>query len=163
MYFFLSLLVAVSGEMLNLTPENIEDTLKNKQLVMINFSANWCRYSQALKPVYQKAADEITHSNVCLAYADCVQHGEICARYGVNKYPTMKFVRDGQMMKSEYRGQRSVEAISQHINDLMKDPVTQIHGQAELDNLKEEEKAKFVIGYFASTSNYAYQRLQQRQ
>lgn len=155
---FLALFGVVAGGMINLDPNNVDQTLKDNPLVMINFSAGWCRYSQALKPIYEKAADALANTpGVKLAYADCVAHNDICTKYRVSKYPTMKFVRSGELMKSEYRGQRSVEAITEHINKLMEDPVKQLHGDEELKTLKSETKSKFVLGYFASTSSYGYE------
>jgi endoplasmic reticulum resident protein 44 len=158
MLVFLALFGVVAGGMINLDPNNVDQTLKDNPLVMINFSAGWCRYSQALKPIYEKAADALANTpGVKLAYADCVAHNDICTKYRVSKYPTMKFVRSGELMKSEYRGQRSVEAITEHINKLMEDPVKQLHGDEELKTLKSETKSKFVLGYFASTSSYGYE------
>ena len=155
---FSLLLGLVAGGMIDLNPNNLEETIRSSSLVMINFSAGWCRYSQALKPIYEKAADAVENmSGVKLAYADCVAHNSICSKYQVSKYPTMKFVRGGEIMKSEYRGQRSVEAITEHINTLMKDPVIQLHGSEELDSKMEENKVKFVMGYFVNTNEYSYE------
>lgn len=158
MLVFSLLLGLVAGGMIDLTPTNLDETLKSSSLVMINFSAGWCRYSQALKPIYEKAADAVEKiPGVKLAYADCVAHNTICSKYQVSKYPTMKFVRSGEIMKSEYRGQRSVEAITEHINSLMKDPVIQLHGDQELLSIMQENKVKFVMGYFANENGYSYE------
>jgi len=158
MLVFLVLFGVVAGSMVNLDPNNLDQIIKDNPLVMINFSAGWCRYSQALKPIYEKAADSLASvQGVKLAYADCVAHNDICSKYRVSKYPTMKFLRSGELMKSEYRGQRSVEGITEHINKLMEDPVKQLHGDEELKMLKSEKKTKFVLGYFASTSSYGYE------
>jgi len=144
--------------MIEVNPGTIDEILKKHNLVMINFSAGWCRYSQALKTVFEKAAAELESTpGVALVYVDCVAHASICQNYRVNKYPTMKFIRGGELMKSEYRGQRSVEAITGHIKSLMEDPVKQLHGDTELSLAKEANKKKFVLGYFTSTNSYSYE------
>lgn len=157
MVWYLLLLAVAAGGMVELNPGNLDETMKNSPLVMINFSAGWCRYSQALRPIYEKAADALNDMpGVTLAYADCVAHNTICSKYRVSKYPTMKFVRGGELMKSEYRGQRSVVAITTHINKMLEDPVKQLHGQEELDMAKEEESSKFVLGFFKDDNSYQY-------
>ena len=62
------------------------------------------------------------------------------------------------MMKSEYRGQRSVEAITNHVKQLLQDPVKQLHGAEELQKVKDEnKKQKFVLGHFKDKHSYPYQ------
>jgi len=155
---FLSLVASSAANMILLTPQNLDQTLKANSLVMINFSAGWCRYSQALKPVYEKAAEELSSlQGVALGYADCVAYQDICQKYRVSKYPTMKFVRSGELLKSEYRGQRSTEAIVAHVKGMMQDPVTQLHGPEQLVTVKEEnKKQKFVLGHFQTTDSLNY-------
>ena len=37
-----------------------------KKIMLINFYADWCRYSAALKPVYDKAADQVAVETVSI-------------------------------------------------------------------------------------------------
>lgn len=36
--------------------------------MLINFYADWCRYSAALKPVYDKAADQVAAETVSITF-----------------------------------------------------------------------------------------------
>ena len=51
----LSLLVSLadSGAVV-LTPENIDSVLQNNDLVLINFYADWCRFSNMLAPIWDQ-------------------------------------------------------------------------------------------------------------
>ena len=50
----------------------------------------------------------------------------IAAQFHVSKYPTLKLVRYGELVKKEYRGQRSVEAIGNFVAEQLRDPMTKI-------------------------------------
>ena len=39
-------------------------SIGTKKLILLNFYADWCRFSAALKPVYDKAADEVARDMV---------------------------------------------------------------------------------------------------
>ena len=60
---------------------------------------------------------------------------DIAQRFHVSKYPTLKLVRYGELVKREYRGQRSVEAISEFIRDQLKNPMETINNINDIDNL----------------------------
>ena len=66
-----------------LDPSNIEDTLKNHEMVFINFYADWCRFSNMLAPIWDEAADKINEKfkdrpgKVAVGKVDCDKEGEI--------------------------------------------------------------------------------------
>ncbi len=60
----------------------------------------------------------------------------IAARYKVNKYPTLKIFRYGAVYKREYRGQRSVDAIVNYVQDMLsKTIIHKLSSQQEIDSL----------------------------
>ena len=59
----------------------------------------------------------------------------IAQKYHVNKYPTMKLFRGGQLVKREYRGQRSAESLANFIKDQLKDPIKEFHSLDEVYEL----------------------------
>lgn len=44
----------------------LPDDLATKKVMLLNFYADWCRYSSLLKPIYDKAADQIQSETVRL-------------------------------------------------------------------------------------------------
>ena len=60
----------------------------------------------------------------------------IASRFHVSKYPTLKIIRFGELVKKEYRGQRSADAIRQFVADQLKDPIVQLE---HLDEIKAVE------------------------
>ena len=55
---------------------------------------------------------------------------------------------NGKVLKREYRGQRSVEAITQHVRDLLKDPIHQVNSIDEYNKIDSAKPA--IIGYFTA-------------
>ena len=59
----------------------------------------------------------------------------IAQKYHVNKYPTMKLFRAGQLVKREYRGQRSAESLANYIREQARDPVREFKSLDEIYEL----------------------------
>lgn len=57
------------------------------ELVMINFYADWCRFSNILRPVYDEAADavakEFPDGKAILAKVDCDQQPALQSKYKI--------------------------------------------------------------------------------
>lgn len=60
---------------------------------------------------------------------------DIASQYHISKYPTLKLVRNGQLIKKEYRGQRSVDALVQFVKDQVRDSVQQHNTLESMDEL----------------------------
>ncbi|KAK6048334.1 hypothetical protein COOONC_14161 [Cooperia oncophora] len=77
------------------------------QLVFAAFGAEWCPYSRQLKPTFEAAAADykMQHptDDVVWATVDCVNQKDICERFFITKYPTMKLFVFGDMLLHEYR------------------------------------------------------------
>lgn len=135
----------------HLTQDNVDMTIASNELVMINFYAEWCRFSNILQPVFDEAADAIhkefsEQGKVVMAKVDCDKENAIATRFHISKYPTLKVLRNGQPTKREYRGQRSVEAFQEFIRKQLEDPIKEFHTLRDLEVL--DSKKRCVIGYF---------------
>lgn len=132
---------------------NIDMTLASNEFVMINFYADWCKFSNMLQPIFDEAADKIKESfsepgRVVFGKVDCDKEGGIATRFHISKYPTLKVIRNGQPAKREYRGQRSVEAFVEFVKKQLADPIKEFNTLQELHDI--DKKARAVIGYFHS-------------
>ena len=72
----------------------------------------------------------------------------IASRFHVNKYPTLKMFRNGQLVKREYRGQRSVEAIGNFIRDQLKESIIRVTSLDDLE-MPEVRTTYVIIEYFS--------------
>lgn len=102
--------------------EKFEKTVESTELVLVNFHAEWCRFSQMLNPIFESAANTFVNDvNVKFASVDCDRQSELAQRFHINKYPVIKLFRFGKPAKREYKGSRSTEAIRDYILDQQKE------------------------------------------
>lgn len=149
----------IAGDAVALNNGNIDSILNGNVLVFVNFYADWCHFSQILAPTFDKASRKISEEvpeagKIVFAKVDCDTEVTIASQYRINKYPTLKLFRNGQMMKKEYRGQRSEDALVNFIREELKDPVLE---HSELGQLHElDKKKRIMIGYFESKESENY-------
>ncbi|CAJ1062177.1 endoplasmic reticulum resident protein 44 [Xyrichtys novacula] len=138
-------------EITSLDSNNIDEILNNAGVALVNFYADWCRFSQMLHPIFEEASNVVREEfpdtkQVVFARVDCDQHSDIAQRYRITKYPTLKLFRNGMMMKREYRGQRSVVAIADFIRQQQVDPVKEIQSLEEVQTV--DRSKRNIIAFF---------------
>lgn len=147
------------AEITSLDSGNIDDVLNNAGVSIVNFYADWCRFSQMLHPIFEEASNIVREEfpetkQVVFARVDCDQHSDIAQRYRITKYPTLKLFRNGMMMKREYRGQRSVAAIAEFIRQQQVDPVKEMNSMEEVNTL--DRSKRNIIAYFEKRESDNY-------
>uniref|UniRef100_A0A8C4KD75 Endoplasmic reticulum protein 44 n=1 Tax=Dromaius novaehollandiae TaxID=8790 RepID=A0A8C4KD75_DRONO len=147
------------SEITSLDSGNIDDILNNADVALVNFYADWCRFSQMLHPIFEEASNVIKEeypdkNQVVFARVDCDQHSDIAQRYRISKYPTLKLFRNGMMMKREYRGQRSVTAIADYIRQQKSNPIQEIQDLEEISTL--DRSRRNIVGYFEQKDSDNY-------
>lgn len=156
--FACSLRVCDSGAV-QLDSSNIDTVLANYEFVFINFYADWCRFSNMLAPLWDEGADkinaELAGQSVLVGKIDCDAEASLGTRFHITKYPTIKYVRNGQLAKKEYRGQRSAQAFLDFVKEQIKNPVTEFDDLQTLAKL--EDKSQYVIGYFEAKDSRNYE------
>jgi len=165
-FLLLSYIYKVSySSSVQLKSDNVNDILHHNELVFVNFYADWCRFSNLLAPVFDEAAALVQkefpqQGKAVLAKVDCDAETAISNQYQISKYPTLKLFRDGQIMKKEYRGQRSAESLATFIKDQLKECVQVKESTDDLIEANKEKSA--VIAYMekADSANFAiFQRM----
>ncbi|XP_010149394.1 PREDICTED: endoplasmic reticulum resident protein 44-like, partial [Eurypyga helias] len=147
------------SEITSLDSGNIDDILNNADVALVNFYADWCRFSQMLHPIFEEASNVIKEeypdkNQVVFARVDCDQHSDIAQRYRISKYPTLKLFRNGMMMKREYRGQRSVTAIADYIRQQKSNPIREVQDLEEISSL--DRSRRNIVGYFEQKDSDNY-------
>ncbi|CRK91102.1 CLUMA_CG004790, isoform A [Clunio marinus] len=150
----------VDSGALQLSNNNIEMTLASNELVIINFYADWCRFSNLLQPIFDEAADKVKETfpetgKVVFAKVNCDVETSIATKYHITKYPTLKVLRNGEVTKKEYRGQRSADAFVEYVKKQLEDPIKEFASLKDLENL--DDKKRIIIGYFDRRDQDEYQ------
>ncbi|GMT26527.1 hypothetical protein PFISCL1PPCAC_17824 [Pristionchus fissidentatus] len=137
---------------------NHDAILKNNEIVFVQFFADWCRFSQQLKPIFAEASEKfasVPAGKIMWASVDADKQTAIAARYHVNKYPTLKLFRNGELVKKEYRSQRSVAALSEYVQKQL-DSAVQVYGDETQLKQQLDAKKRHVIGSFLEASGAEY-------
>ncbi|CAK9292049.1 unnamed protein product [Gordionus sp. m RMFG-2023] len=134
---------------LELNDAIFKDIIKSYDLVFINYHAEWCPYSKMLNPIFEEAWVEVKKKNpdakVIFAKIDCDKNMATCSVSNVSKYPSLKIYRLGSP-RSEYRGQRSVNAIAQYINEQIDYRVQNLSTISQLNSIPLDKSS--VITFF---------------
>ncbi len=149
----------INSGAVQLDSKNIDQTLADNEFVFINFYADWCRFSNMLSPIWDEAADKASQEfpqagKVLFAKVDCDKEGNLGTRFHITKYPTLKYVINGQLAKREYRGQRSAESFVKFVQDQTTDPVKEFSDLSELQDM--DEQKRYLIGYFEAKESAEY-------
>ncbi|XP_046376661.1 endoplasmic reticulum resident protein 44-like [Haliotis rufescens] len=161
---FLCILLAwlvsvVKTEVQPLNDGNVNSILGTHEIVFVNFYADWCRFSQMLTPVFEEASNKVREAfpmpgRVVFGKVDCDRETTIAQTYRINKYPTLKLFRNGEVVKKEYRGQRSADSLAQFIKDQLTDPAEEHTDAESLEELN--NKKRHVVGYFQAKNSDTY-------
>ena len=83
---------------LHLTEQSFDDEIgKHKEVLMVDFWAEWCQPCRAIGPTLEELASE-SKGSVSLAKVNVDDNPQLAARYGVRSIPTILFMKGGQVM-----------------------------------------------------------------
>lgn len=87
--------------------EDLNDTIEDNKLLLLDFYADWCGPCQMMNPVIEEISEE-TDANV--AKIDIDKHEDIAAEFSVRSVPTFGLVVDDEI-KESFVGAKSKEFI----------------------------------------------------
>ena len=150
-----------------LTDSTFEDFVTKNKYVLAEFYAPWCGHCKSLAPEYEKAATQLKESGseIKLAKVDATVEKEIAQKYGVQGYPTLFWMVNGE--KSDYKGGRTADTIISWVTKKTgpavstgdvpaagAQPIVVLKGKAITDSFKKvaESKGDEAIFHFVETS-----------
>jgi len=104
----------VAGKSVELNPRTFEEAIHTKN-TFIKFYAPWCGHCKSLAPDWDTLADTYSaSSSVLIGSVDCTAEGneDLCQKYGVQGYPTLKVYKDGNTEGEDYSGGRTLDALA---------------------------------------------------
>ncbi|WOL15134.1 protein disulfide isomerase-like 5-4 [Canna indica] len=140
-----------------LTSENFEKYSHRYSILVVNFFAPWCYWSNRLKPSWEKAAkimkeryDPEIDGRILMGKVDCTQEADLCRRHHIQGYPSIRIFRKGSDVKEShghhehesYYGERDTESLVAAMETLVA-PVPRDSHKLELeDKSNHSETAK---------------------
>ncbi|CAH0476285.1 unnamed protein product [Peronospora belbahrii] len=92
-----------------------EQVLGSKEPWLIKFYAPWCGHCKRLAPTWNKLSRTLKEngSKTQVAKVDCTVHRRVCSRFGVNGFPSLYYINNGQVYR--YKGGRSLPAFLDYV------------------------------------------------
>jgi len=75
---------------------NFEDTVKDNDLILVDFWAPWCVPCKALTPVLEEIASE--NNNIVIAKMNTDENPNTSSQHGIMSIPTMMIFKKGELV-----------------------------------------------------------------
>lgn len=118
-----------------LTEETFSDFIKSNPYVLAEFFAPWCGHCKRLGPELVSAADVLasSHPDIKLAQIDCTEESDLCSKFEIRGYPTIKVFKGDDANGSDYQGQRQADSIMNYMIKLTLPVVQLLEDEAAIE------------------------------
>ena len=76
----------------DITKDNLQDTIANNEIVIIDFWAPWCGPCKSFAPIYDTVSEK--HDDVVFAKVNTEDEQELAASFQIRSIPTLMIFRD---------------------------------------------------------------------
>lgn len=140
-----------------LNSRNFDRISHQHSILVVNFYAPWCYWSNRLKPSWEKAAkilrerhDPEVDGRIIMGRVDCTEEVDLCRRHHIQGYPSIRIFRKGSDVRDEnghhehesYYGDRDTDTLVKTMEELVAPIAVESHLALEGKSGKTEENAK---------------------
>jgi len=148
--------VATAENVVTLGDSDFDAHIAEHKYVLAEFMAPWCGHCKNLKEPYEEAAtalkDVEVEGGLSLVAIDATEAKELATRYGVQGFPTLKWLINGEA--TEYTGGRTKDEIVSWVTKKTGPPAIDIADEAGLTAFQASADV-VVFGYFADAGSDA--------
>jgi len=101
----------------NLSKADFESTLKENEVVLVDFYTEWCGPCRALQPTLESLADDFEGKAV-IAKVNVDDESEISAVYGIRSIPALLYFKNGELAGKQV-GLQSKMVMSASLDELI--------------------------------------------
>ena len=111
-----------------LTQTNLEDTINDNDIVVIDFWAPWCGPCQTFKPIFEQAAEK--HEDAVFASCNTEEQSELAAMFQIQSIPTLVVFREGIGIFGQ-PGMLPAEALDELLDKVRELDMEEVRAEAE--------------------------------
>jgi len=102
------------GKLINANQEEFQQILDSeKNILLVDFYANWCGPCKTLSPELEKVSEEV--ENVTVVKINVDENPELSAKYGIRNLPTVIVIKEGQQV-DKFVGLQNKDKIIEILN-----------------------------------------------
>ena len=107
-----------------LTEATFESTIKDNDIVLVDWWASWCGPCKAFAPVYEAASE--THTDIVFGKIDTEAEQNLSAAAGIMSIPTLMAFREGVLVFSQ-PGALPASAVEELISQIRDLDMEEVH------------------------------------
>jgi len=127
---------ACENEVVELTASTFDTVVGLEKPSFVMFYAPWCGHCKALKPDWEKlgVASDCVKATIARVDCDDEENMEICSRYDIAGYPTLKYFLSGDNEGEDYENARDLPSLTSFVSEELLAPSCSIGNESKCDD-----------------------------
>jgi len=134
------------GKIVHLTDETFQEAI-DENTWFIMFHAPWCGHCRRFGPTWEEFAGKMKNK-MNIGKVDCTAYQDICNKYGVTGYPTLKIIDKHEV--NDFKGIRRMEDLEKFVEGYISSSITVAKADTIRETMKNEEVVFFLYYNYAN-------------
>jgi thioredoxin 1 len=78
-----------------------EKVLKDKNIVLCDFWAEWCGPCKQISPILEELSEELQENKITIAKVNIDENPETPSKYGIMSIPTLLLFKEGKLISTQ--------------------------------------------------------------
>jgi thioredoxin-like negative regulator of GroEL len=115
----IAIVIPAQAAIVRVSDENHYNSLKNKQRVLVKFSADWCSVCNGIQKPYEEVAGENEFDDITFVHVDVDKLDTVSKQNGIVGVPTFVYLENGTK-KVEEIGVQNMPTFKTHLRDTLR-------------------------------------------
>ena len=94
--------IRVNMAVLNISDHDFEEkVLKDKNIVLCDFWAEWCGPCKQISPILEELSEELQENKITIAKVNIDDNPETPSKFGIMSIPTLLLFKEGKLVSTQ--------------------------------------------------------------